>query len=58
MCDEPWEGDDENDDTVDTEWYGPCKTCNEDGSDENVSETCPQCEGDGYFLVYFDNYFV
>lgn len=58
VCAEPWEGDDDTLRTVDTELYCPCETCNEDGSDENVSETCPQCEGDGYFQVYFDNYFV
>lgn len=50
----PWEGDENTFLVVDTEWSGPCETCNSDGEDANINPDCPECDGEGYTQEYFD----
>lgn len=54
ICEVPWEGDEDTFLAVDTEWSGPCETCNADGGDENIDPDCPECDGEGYTQDYFD----
>lgn len=54
ICEVPWVGDDDTYLSTETEWAGPCETCNVDGEDEHINQECPECDGEGYVQEYFD----
>lgn len=51
----PWSGDpDDTYESIKSDIYLPCESCNADGEEEDIDPECELCEGEGYVHHYFD----